>query len=40
MIYLDDKKIYLEFPEFTSENVPIEIAAKVMKKEVPFWNGI
>ncbi len=30
---MDDKKVYIEIPEFTGENVPIDIAAKIMRKD-------
>lgn len=29
-------KIYLEVPEFTGENVPVQVAARVMKKDQQF----
>ena len=31
-----DKKIYLQVPEFTGENVPVCVAARVMKKDQQF----
>ncbi len=31
-----DKKVYLEIPEFSGENVPIAVAARVMKKDQQF----
>ncbi len=33
---MDRKKVYLEIPKFTGENVPIAVAAKVMKKDKQF----
>lgn len=33
---MEDKRIYLEVPEFTGENVPVAIAAAVMKKDQQF----
>ena len=29
---MDKNKIYLEIPEFTGENVPVAVAARVMKR--------
>ena len=29
---MDKSKVYLEVPEFTGENVPVAVAARVMKK--------
>lgn len=31
-----EKKIIYEVPEFTGENVPISVVAKVMKKDAQF----
>lgn len=31
-----DSKIYLEVPEFSGENVPVNVAARVMKKDPNF----
>lgn len=33
---MEEKKVYVEIPEFTGENVPISVAAKVMKKDQQF----
>lgn len=33
---MERRKIYIEFPEFTGENVPVNVAAKVMKKDPQF----
>ncbi|MCD8398138.1 MAG: hypothetical protein LUD12_13335 [Lachnospiraceae bacterium] len=33
---MDEKRIYLEIPEFTGENVPVAVAARVMKKDKQF----
>lgn len=33
---MEERKVYVEIPEFTGENVPVEIAAKVMKKDQQF----
>ena len=33
---MDKNKIYLEVPKFTGENVPVSVAAKVMKKDQQF----
>lgn len=33
---MDHKKIYLQVPEFTGENVPVAVAAKVMKKDQQY----
>lgn len=30
------EKIYLEVPKFTGENVPVSVAARVMKKDPQF----
>ena len=29
---MDKSKVYLEVPEFTGENVPVAVAARVMRK--------
>lgn len=33
---MDKSKVYLEIPEFTGENVPVAVAARVMKKDQQF----
>lgn len=33
---MDRRKIYIELPAFTGENVPVNVAAKVMKKDPQF----
>ena len=33
---MDRNKIYLELPRFTGENVPVTVAASVMKKDQQF----
>ncbi len=33
---MDDKKVYLEVPEFTGENVPVTVVARVMRKDPNF----
>lgn len=33
---MDKEKIYLEIPKFTGENVPVNVAARVMKKDPQF----
>ena len=33
---MDKSKVYLEVPEFTGENVPVAVAARVMKKYQQF----
>ncbi len=33
---MDKYKVYLEMPEFTGENVPVAVAARVMKKDQQF----
>ena len=33
---MDKSKVYLEVPEFTGENVPVAVAARVMKKDQQF----
>lgn len=33
---MDRNKVYLEVPEFTGENVPVSVAARVMKKDQQF----
>ena len=33
---MDKEKIYLEVPKFTGENVPVNVAARVMKKDPQF----
>ena len=33
---MDRNKVYLEIPEFTGENVPVQVAARVMKKDQQF----
>ena len=29
---MEEKRVYLEIPEFTGENVPVAVAAKVLEK--------
>lgn len=33
---MEEKKVYVEIPEFTGENVPVVVAARVMKKDQQF----
>ncbi|MCD7866831.1 MAG: hypothetical protein LUG62_01220 [Clostridiales bacterium] len=33
---MEEKKVYLEVPKFTGENVPVAVAARVMKKDKQF----
>ena len=33
---MEEKKIYYEVPEFTGENVPVAVAARIMKKDKQF----
>ena len=33
---MSNGKIYLEVPEFMGENVPVQVAARVMKKDQQF----
>lgn len=33
---MEDKKVYLDIPQFSGENVPINTVAKVMKKDAQF----
>lgn len=33
---MEEKKVYLEVPEFTGENVPVTEAATIMKKDQQF----
>ena len=33
---MDKEKIYLEVPKFTGENVPVNVAARAMKKDPQF----
>lgn len=33
---MDENKVYLELPKFTGENVPVSVAARVMKKDQQF----
>lgn len=33
---MDGKRVYLEVPEFSGENVPISVVASVMKKDPQF----
>lgn len=33
---MEEKKVYLEIPRFTGENVPIAVAARVMHKDKQF----
>ena len=32
----EEKKVYIDIPTFTGENVPVEVAAKVMRKDKQF----
>lgn len=33
---MDEKRVYLNVPDFSGENVPVSVAAKVMKKDQQF----
>lgn len=33
---MDEKRVYLQVPEFTGENVPVNVAARIMKKDPQF----
>lgn len=33
---MDRNRVYLEVPEFSGENVPVAVAARVMKKDQQF----
>ncbi|MBQ9437606.1 MAG: hypothetical protein IJU50_04680 [Lachnospiraceae bacterium] len=33
---MTERKVYLEVPNFTGENVPVTVAARVMKKDPQF----
>ena len=33
---MDKEKVYLEVPKFTGENVPVNVAARIMKKDPQF----
>ena len=33
---MEEKKVWLEVPRFTGENVPVNVAARVMKKDPQF----
>lgn len=33
---MEEKKVYIEIPKFTGENVPVAVAARVMKKDQQF----
>lgn len=33
---MQKERVYLEVPEFTGENVPISVAARVMRKDPQF----
>ena len=33
---MDRNRVYLEVPEFSGENVPVSVAARVMKKDQQF----
>jgi len=35
-VAVEEKKVYVEIPEFTGENVPVAVAARVMKKDQQF----
>ncbi len=33
---MEEKRVYLEIPKFTGENVPVAVAARVMRKDKQF----
>ncbi len=33
---MEEKKVYLEIPRFTGENVPVAVVARVMRKDKQF----
>lgn len=33
---MEEKRVYINIPEFTGENVPVQVAARVMKKDQQF----
>lgn len=33
---MEEKRVYVNIPEFTGENVPVAVAARVMKKDQQF----
>ncbi len=33
---MEEKRVYLEIPKFTGENVPVVVAARVMRKDKQF----
>ena len=33
---MEEKKVYVEVPKFSGENVPVAVAARVMKKDKQF----
>lgn len=33
---MEEKRVYVDIPEFTGENVPVAVAARVMKKDQQF----
>ena len=35
-VVMEEKKVYVKIPEFTGENVPVAVAARVMKKDPQF----
>ena len=36
VLTMEEKKVWLEVPKFTGENVPVNVAARVMKKDQQF----
>ena len=36
---MEEKKVWLEVPRFTGENVPVNVAARVMKKDPQCETG-
>lgn len=33
---MNERKVYLEIPNFTGENIPVTVAARVMKKDPQY----
>lgn len=33
---MEQKKVYVEIPTFTGENIPVNVAARIMKKDPQF----
>lgn len=31
-----EKKVYVEIPKFTGENIPVNVAARIMKKDAQY----